>query len=148
MRATLYLAVSPSTSLKVMGAHHSELNTTFVFSLSRILKTWLLVGLGVFQHLLAGERLPGHRPAGGVADHAGEVADQEHHGVAHVLEMLHLAEQHRVAQVDVRGGGIEPRLDDERLVLTLGTLQLLLKFIKREYLLGSPHQQFYIVPYH
>ncbi len=37
----------------------------------------LLVGLGVLLHLLAGQRLAGFILAGRVADHAGEVPDQE-----------------------------------------------------------------------
>ena len=45
--------------------------------------------------------------ARGIADEAGEVADEEDDGVAHVLKVLELAHEHGVAEVEVGGGGIE-----------------------------------------
>src|SRR5206468_95305 len=44
-----------------------------------------------------------------------EVADDEHHAMPELLEVLHLADDNGVAEVDVRGGGIEPDLDGDRL---------------------------------
>src|ERR1019366_8243985 len=41
------------------------------------------------------------------------VADQEDDGVAEVLEVLHLAEEHGVAQVQVRRGGVEADFNAE-----------------------------------
>ena len=70
-----------------------------------------LVGFGVALDGLAGHRRTRDVAAGGVADHAGHVADQEDDGVAEVLKVLHLAQQHGVAQVQVGRGGIEPRFD-------------------------------------
>src|SRR2546429_665274 len=73
------------------------------------------VSLGVCGYLLRGHgRARGGAP-GGIADQPGEVADQEDHGVAEVLEVFQLADQDGVAQVDVRRRGVETRLDPERL---------------------------------
>jgi len=52
--------------------------------------------------------------AAGIADHAGEIANQENHLVAEVLELAHLVEQHGVAEVQVRRGWIESRLHAQR----------------------------------
>src|SRR5690606_13837754 len=76
-------------------------------------------------HVLAAERLAGGALAGRVADHPGEVADQEHHLVAEVLELAHLVQQHRVAQVQVGGGRVEPGLDPQRAPQLEPGLQLL-----------------------
>ena len=55
------------------------------------------VSLGVCVHLFAGERGTGFGLPGGVADHRGEIADQEDGGVAEVLKVLELAEDHGVS---------------------------------------------------
>src|SRR3546814_7407534 len=54
-----------------------------------------LVGVGarVGLHVLAGERLAGGVLAAGVANHSGEIADQEDHLVAEVLELPHLVDR-------------------------------------------------------
>jgi hypothetical protein len=70
----------------------------------------LLVGPGVLQHLLPGERLAGGALAGGVPDHPGEVTDQEQDLVAEVLELAELVDQDRVAEVEVGRGRVESRL--------------------------------------
>jgi hypothetical protein len=66
------------------------------------------------QHVLAGERLAGDVLAGRVADHAGEVADQEDHLMAQILELAHLVQQHGMAQVQIRRRRIEAGLDAQR----------------------------------
>ena len=58
----------------------------------------------------AGDVAPGR-----VADHPGEIPDQEHHVVAEVLELPHLVQQNRVAEMQVRGRRVEPRLYAQRL---------------------------------
>ena len=75
-----------------------------------------LVGVGfrVFVDLLAGQRLAGDVAAGGIADERGEVADEEDDLVAEILEVLELAHEHGVAEVQVGRGGIESGLDAER----------------------------------
>ena len=50
----------------------------------------------------------------GIADHAGEVADDEDDPVAEVLELTHLLEQHAVPKVKVGRRRIEAGLDGER----------------------------------
>src|SRR5262249_47039318 len=64
--------------------------------------------------LLARERGTRDVAAGGIADQAGHIADQEDHGVAEILKVLHLAKQHRVAQVQVGRGGVESGFDTQR----------------------------------
>ena len=53
------------------------------------------------------------RPVG-IADQPGHIADQKNNGVAQVLKMFHLAQQHGVAQVQIGRGGIETGLDAQR----------------------------------
>ena len=73
-----------------------------------------LVGPGVGLHLLGRERRARGVAPGGVADHAGEIADEEDHLVAELLELAHLVEQHRVPEVQIRRGRVEARLDAQR----------------------------------
>ncbi len=61
--------------------------------------------------------------AGGIADQAGHVADQEDDAVAQVLEMFHLAQQHGVAQVQIGRGGIEAGLHAQGTAGLGGALQ-------------------------
>src|SRR3712207_7076283 len=49
-----------------------------------------------------------------IADPGGEVADDQHDGVPQLLELAQLLEHHRVAEVDVRRGGIQPELHAHR----------------------------------
>jgi hypothetical protein len=72
------------------------------------------VGFGVRLHVLARERLARCILAARIADHAGEVADQENHLMSQILELAHLVEQHRVAEMQVRRGRIEAGLDPQR----------------------------------
>src|SRR5205814_4897482 len=53
--------------------------------------------------------------AGGIADHAGEVADEKDDAMAELLEVPHLAHHHGVTDVDVGRGRIESDFDRERL---------------------------------
>ena len=78
------------------------------------LEDLLLVGFGVGVDLFAGERLAGDVLAGGVADERGGVADEEDDGVAELLEVAQLADEHRVAEVEVGRGGVEAGLDAQR----------------------------------
>ena len=52
--------------------------------------------------------------AGGIADHGGEVADEEGDGVAELLELTELLHQHGVADVEIGARGIEARFYAER----------------------------------
>src|SRR6185312_14721902 len=51
------------------------------------------VGFGVLLDLLAGKSRAGFAAPGGIANHAGEIADQENDLMPEVLEMLELAQQ-------------------------------------------------------
>ena len=61
--------------------------------------------------------------ARGVADQPGEVADEKNHLVPQVLKVLELLNEDGVAQVQIRGGGVEPGLDPERRPRGPGLLQ-------------------------
>src|SRR5205085_12018500 len=73
----------------------------------------LLVGTRVLLDLLARQGRARLVLARRVADHAGEVADQELHLVAEPLEVAQLVDHHGMAQMEVRRGRIEPELDAE-----------------------------------
>ena len=99
-----------------------ELKRTFGLVAVQDLEHLVGVGRGVGLDVLARERLAGDVLAGGVADHPGEVADQEDHLVAEVLELPQLVEQHGMAEVQVRRGRVEAGLDAQRTAETAGGL--------------------------
>ncbi len=74
-----------------------------------------LVGLGVGQHLLLRQGRARLALTRGITDHRGEVTHQEDDVVTELLELPHLVHHHRVPDVQVRGGGVEPHLDPQRL---------------------------------
>src|ERR1039458_8318560 len=74
-----------------------------------------LVGLGVLRNLLRGQRRPRCRAARWIAYHSSEISDEEDDRVSEILKMFKLAQQHRVAEVQIGGGWIEARLYPERL---------------------------------
>ncbi len=86
------------------------------------------VGCGVQFDLFARQRRARDVAPGRVADHRGEVADQEDHLVAQVLQLAQLVQDHRMAQVQVRRGWIEAQLDAQRHAALLGARQLLREF--------------------
>jgi len=69
------------------------------------------VGFGVLEDRFARHGRARHVAAGGVADQPGHIADEKNHRVAEVLKVFHLAQQHGVAQVQVRCGRIEADFD-------------------------------------
>ena len=73
------------------------------------------IGFGVGAHLFAGERRARFGLAGGIADHRGEIADEEDGGVALILEVFELAQHYGVAQVQIGRGGIDAEFDAQRL---------------------------------
>ena len=70
----------------------------------------LHVGGGKPLHVLLGEARAGGRLAGGVAHLGREVADDQHRGVAQLLELAELAQHHGEAEVDVGGSRIDAQL--------------------------------------
>ncbi len=69
------------------------------------------IGLGVVEHLLARKRGTGSTLAARIANHAGEVADQENHLMPEILELAQLVNKHRVSKVQVGRGWIKTGLD-------------------------------------
>ncbi len=65
------------------------------------------VGLGVLLNFFPRHRRSGDIAACRIADQAGHVADQENHGVPQILKVLHLAEQHGMAEMQIRRGRVE-----------------------------------------
>ncbi len=68
------------------------------------------VGFGVALDVLPRHRGTGDVAASGIADQARHVADQEDDGVAQILEMLQLADQNSVAEMEVGRGRDRIRL--------------------------------------
>ena len=80
---------------------------------SRTLETcaWYVFAFaGISSRVSGGARTLRRR----VADHGREVADQEDHLVAKILQLAHLVQHHGVAEVDIRRGRIESELDPQR----------------------------------
>ena len=73
------------------------------------------VGFGVGLHLLLGKLRTGGVLARRVADERRAVADDKRDVVAQVLELAHLAQRDRMAQMQIRAGRIDAQLDVERL---------------------------------
>ncbi len=65
------------------------------------------VGFRVGAHLLARERRTRFGLARGVANHRREIANEKNSGVAFLLEVLELAQHDRMAEVQIRRGGID-----------------------------------------
>ena len=82
--------------------------------MSSTLPSWALYVSALRADLVPGERLARLRAAGGIADHPGEVADDDDDLVAEVLEVAQLLEHDRVSQVQVGRGRVEAQLDLER----------------------------------
>jgi hypothetical protein len=100
-----------------------------------------LIGAGVLLDLAAAELRTGGLLPRGIADHPGEVADQEDHPMSEVLEMPHLAQQHRVTEVQVRRGRVEPGLHHQRLAGARAALELLAQLRLLDQVDGAAAQQ-------
>ena len=68
------------------------------------------VALRVLQDLLARKGRTRLVLAGGIADHAGEVADQELHLMAQLLELAQLVDHHRMPEMQVGRRRVEAQL--------------------------------------
>ena len=104
---------------RIQSADFSLSNHSLLKRISVVLRVENLVdlrhvSLGIAHDLFRAERRAGGGTAGGIADHAGEVADQEDDGVAEILKMLELAQQHGVAEMQVGRSGIESGFDPQR----------------------------------
>ena len=78
------------------------------------LENLLLISAGIFQDLLAGQRLAGFILPRGVADHGSKITDQETNLMSQVLKLLELLDQNRVTDMQIRGCGVKPGLNPQR----------------------------------
>ena len=115
--------------LSLHGLHPAAVEIDEGFVRVQDLEDLALVSGGVGLNLLLGQGRPGLALAGGVADQAGEVADEKDHLVPQVLEVFELLNEHGVAQVQIRGGGVEPGLDPQGCPRGPGLLQAGSKFL-------------------
>ncbi len=119
------LAAKPDKALEAKRKQPFAVEADFGLGRIEDLEDLRLVGLGVGVDLLAGERRTRGVASGGIANQSGAVADEENGGVAHVLEVLELAHDDRVAEVKIGRGGVHAELDAQRpagLVRLLETL--------------------------
>ena len=98
---------------RVHAAHPGRVELDARLALIEDLEDLLFIGLGVGLDLLGRQWRPRGVLARGVADHPGKVADQEDDLVPELLKLPHLVDQHSVAEVQIRGRRVEPRLHDE-----------------------------------
>ncbi len=100
------------------------------------------VGRGVGAELLRREHRAALVLVGGVAHETGEVADEERHIVAEVLELAQLAHRQRVAERQVDRGGVVAAVDAERAVFTEASAQLALHVVAGVLIaeLGAAHE--------
>src|SRR5215813_5053991 len=92
------------------------------------LEDLLLVCFRVFEDCVFRELFSSDGSSGWIADESGKVTDQKYHNVAQVLKVFQLANENRVADVNVRCCGVESRFDAQRLSGRLGPLQLFKQF--------------------
>ena len=97
-----------------------------------------VIGLSVDLDLFGRQRWAGAVAARRVANHTGEVADQEDDRVAQILQLAHLVEHHRVTDVDVRRGRIQAQLDAQRRASSLGFGQFFDPVVLRQQLFHAP----------
>ena len=121
---------------------HSPLRRTSVRSAVEHLERLLLEGDGVAVDLLRVEHRAQRGAPGGVPHPAGEVADDQHHVVARVLELAQLLEHHRVSEVDVRRRGVDAQLHPQRPAFRGGALELSLQLAPGQRIDGVSLQEF------
>ncbi len=99
-----------------IDASHSELRTisSRPGAASRMRRRLLDEGLRVRVDLVFLQTRAGRRLARRVADHGGEVAEDQHRDVAEVLEQPQPPEHDREAEVEVGGGRVDAELDPQR----------------------------------
>ncbi len=90
------------------------------------------VGPGVLLDLLGTQRRAGGVAPGRVADHPGEVADQELNMVAEVLKVAQLVDDHRVAEMEVGSSRVHAELHPE----PAAGLELANEVVRDEQLVG------------
>ncbi|MPN03965.1 hypothetical protein SDC9_151200 [bioreactor metagenome] len=102
----------------------------------------IAIGFGVHLDLLGSQRRARGVAARRVADQRGEVADQEDHRMAQVLQLAHLVENNRMPNVDIRCRRVQPQLDTQRHASRLRARQLLGPILLGQELIDSAQRDF------
>ncbi len=89
----------------------------------------LEVGLGVRLDLFARERRTSGIAPGGVADQRSKVANQKNHRVPKILQLAHLVQHDRMADMNIRRGRVETQLDAQRRAGGRALRELLCEFL-------------------
>ena len=115
MRDTVIFAMSSTMSVGRQLVEPLGVERISVFARSRILKACSGTSSPSLAHLFAREARAQLVLARRVADHRGEVADEEDDRVPELLELPHLRHQDGVAEVEVGARRIEAGLHAQRL---------------------------------
>ena len=86
---------------------------------------------------LTGQHRPGGVAARGIANARGVVTDDQDGTVAPVLELTRHQERDGVAQRDIGGGGVHPKLDAQRHARPSAPLELGAQIRLRDHLIGA-----------
>jgi len=97
-----------------------------------------VVGFGVDLDLLGRKRWAGAVAPRWVANQRGEVANQENHRMAQILQLAHLVQHHCVTDMDVWGGRVQPQLDTQRHAGGFTARQFFGPFVLRNQLVAAP----------
>ena len=73
----------------------------------------ILIALRVFQDLFMRQLGTRDRSAAGIANHGGEVADDQYRGVTQILKISELFQHDAVSEMNVGCGRINPKFDIE-----------------------------------
>ena len=136
MRATVYRdARLESGRAEPSSVSHAGIEIDHRLFGIQDLEDLLLVRRAAFSSICSrAQRRPGRVAAARVADHSGEVTDQEDHIVAELLKLPHLVDYYRVAHVQSRApSGSNPTLIFRR----AAEFQLRLESSVRKYLVSA-----------
>ena len=111
------------------GSSHSLLKRTTVFAGIENPEDLRLVRFGVRGDFLGRQRRPGLRSTGRIANQRRERADDVDHGVTEVLKVLHLPNEHGVAEMEVGRGRIESDFHDQRFAARFRPFELGFQFV-------------------
>src|SRR5215472_2018928 len=99
------------------------------FSLVENFVNLLEIGFRVGVDLFARKRRARFGLSGGIANHRGKIADQENRGVTHVLKVFQLPQDDGVAEMNIGRGGIDAKIDAQRLASFRGIFELGLQLV-------------------
>jgi hypothetical protein len=99
---------------RVHLAHPARVELNARFALIKNLEDLRLIGLGIGLDFLWRQRRTGRILPRRVADHPGEIADQEYDLMPQLLKLAHLVDQDRMPEMQVRCRRVKARLYSER----------------------------------